>query len=288
MDIVIDANSGFCFGVINAIQTAERYLSDHASLYCLGDIVHNSDEVKRLAGIGLRVITYGQFASLHDTVVLIRAHGEPPETYAFARGRNIRLIDATCPVVLRLQQRIADFRQNPANREAQILIFGKKGHAEVVGLMGRTGGNGLVLSSVGEIGRIDCSRPAMLYSQTTRSVEDYKGLVEAIQRRYEEAGRPELFRYSDTICRKVANRARQVAEFARQHDIVVFVSGAKSSNGLYLYNVCRQNNPRSHLVSDIRQLDVLDFRGAESVGICGATSTPMWLMEKMACRIGGG
>lgn len=281
MNIVIDENSGFCFGVIHAIRTAEQYLAQHETLYCLGDIVHNSEEVERLAGIGLEVISPTRFRELRDTTVLIRAHGEPPETYHIAAQHHIRLIDATCPVVLRLQQHIAEFHSTSANANVQILIFGKKGHAEVIGLMGQTGNDGIILSSIEEIDRIDCSRPAMLYSQTTQSVELYNQLIEAIKARYREAGHPDWFQYADTICRKVAYRATQIKEFACRHDIILFVSGEKSSNGLYLYNICKRNNANSHLISQIGQLQDIDFSGAQSVGICGATSTPMWLMEKI-------
>jgi len=285
MHITIDENSGFCFGVIHAIRTAEEYLQAHHSLYCLGDIVHNNEEVKRLTDIGLRVITPEQFRMLHDTTVLIRAHGEPPATYQIARENRITLIDATCPVVLKLQQRIHDFHLSPENHDKQILIFGKKGHAEVVGLMGQADNNVLVLSSVEEIDKIDYNRPAMLYSQTTQSLEQYYDLIERIQRRYEACGHGSMFHYADTICRKVANRATQIAEFARQHDTILFVSGEKSSNGLYLFDICRKANSDSHMVSHVSQLESIDFTNRERIGICGATSTPMWLMEEFKAKL---
>ena len=285
MQVTIDSNSGFCFGVIHAIRTAEEYLRDHHELYCLGDIVHNNEEVKRLARLGLRVITQAQFRELRDTTVLIRAHGEPPLTYRTARDNHITLIDATCPVVLRLQQRIHDFYHNPDNRDWQILIFGKEGHAEVVGLMGQADNEVIVLSSLEDIGEVDYSRPAMLYSQTTQSLEQYYQLIGLIRSRYEAAGHSALFQYADTICRKVANRAAQVVEFARQHDAILFVSGEKSSNGLYLSDICRKTNPNTFLVSHIDQLQDIDLGGKESVGICGATSTPMWLMEEFKKRL---
>lgn len=282
MKVFIDDKSGFCFGVIHAIQTAEQYLKSHDTLYCLGDIVHNNEEVKRLTDIGLRVICYEQFAKLHDTTVLIRAHGEPPRTYQQARQNNITLIDATCPVVLKLQQRIQDFSLQKGHNNTQILIFGKKGHAEVIGLNGQANDNALVISNFDEIDLIDYSQPAMLYSQTTQSLEAYYQLIDLIKRRYQENGNEHLFQYADTICRKVANRAKEIAEFAKQHDAILFVSGEKSSNGLYLYDICKKNNPCSFLISNAQQIASIDLQQAKSIGICGATSTPMWLMEECA------
>jgi len=279
--VTIDEHSGFCFGVIHAIQTAEAYLQSHDYLYCLGDIVHNNEEVKRLTSIGLRVINYEQFEQLHDATVLIRAHGEPPTTYQRAERNNITLIDATCPVVLKLQQRIRIFQQNNTTGK-QILIFGKKGHAEVIGLMGQTGNNGIVISSLDEIDKVDFSRPAMLYSQTTQSLDQYFQLLNLLKTRYEEQGRGELFEFADTICRKVANRAEEIAHFAQQHDAILFVSGEKSSNGLYLFDVCKKNNPNSYMISDATHLQEIHFNEDDTIGICGATSTPMWLMEE--CR----
>jgi len=282
MRITIDDHSGFCFGVIHAIEAAERYLQDHDTLYCLGDIVHNNEEVTRLTGIGLQVITYEQYEQLHDTTVLIRAHGEPPRTYDIARQNNITLIDATCPVVLRLQKHIFDFHHSHQQEECQILIFGKKGHAEVIGLLGQVEGKGIVISSKDELDRIDYQKPAMLYSQTTQGLEQYYQLIEAIKERYEAVGNGQLFQYKDTICRKVANRAEQTAHFAKEHDTILFVSDQKSSNGLYLYNICKENNPNSHFITKPEEVQEIDFSGTESVGICGATSTPRWLMEQCA------
>lgn len=281
--IVIDENSGFCFGVINAIQTAEEYLREHRSLFCLGDIVHNNEEVQRLAQMGLQIITHEQFAQLRDTTVLIRAHGEPPEVYLTAEKNRIRLIDATCPVVLRLQKRVSvEFRTHGFKK--QILIYGKKGHAEVVGLLGQTDNTGIVISSPEDVERIDFSRPAKLYSQTTQSVEQYYSLIDHIRERYNADGHPERFEYEDTICRKVASRAKQIAEFATRFETILFVSGEKSSNGLYLYNICKQHNPRSFFLTRTEQLHDIDFSDIESIGICGATSTPMWLMREMAAN----
>ena len=268
--------------MIHAIQTAEEYLRTHDTLYCLGDIVHNNEEVRRLTSIGLRVISFSQFQELHDTTVLIRAHGEPPYTYQVAKQNNITLIDATCPVVLKLQQRIRDFYKNPSNKGKQILIFGKKGHAEVIGLMGQADNEVIVISSFDEIERIDCNRPAMLYSQTTQSLEAYYQLIDLIKQRYKETGYGSMFEYADTICRKVANRAIEIAEFAKRHDAILFVSGEKSSNGLYLFDICKTSNSNSHLISNAQQIATLDLHLAKSIGICGATSTPMWLMEECA------
>lgn len=282
MKITIDENSGFCFGVIHAIQTAEEYLQTHETLLCLGDIVHNNAEVNRLTNIGLRVISFEQFKQLQNTTVLIRAHGEPPSTYQVAKDNNITLIDATCPVVLKLQQRIREFYITPANKEKQILIFGKKGHAEVIGLMGQAHNEVTVISSFDEIDRIDYSRPAILYSQTTQGLEQYFQLIKLIKKRYESMGHSELFEFADTICRKVANRAKEIAEFAQKHDMILFVSGEKSSNGLYLFDICKKNNPNSFMISDAQQIHSLDICSAENIGICGATSTPMWLMEECA------
>lgn len=282
MTISIDENSGFCFGVIHAIQTAEAYLQKHDTLYCLGDIVHNNEEVKRLTNSGLRIIQQDQFKKLQNTTVLIRAHGEPPLTYKIAKQNHITLIDATCPVVLKLQQRIREFHQLPKNQHKQILIFGKAGHAEVIGLMGQAGNDVIVISTFEEINKIDYNRPAMLYSQTTQSLEQYLDLIYLIKKRYEEVGHKNHFEYADTICRKVANRAKEIASFAQKHDCVIFVSGEKSSNGLYLFDICKSYNPCSFMISYAPQIKELNLEQVKSVGICGATSTPMWLMEECA------
>ena len=279
--IVVDQNSGFCFGVINAIRTAENYLTEHQTLYCLGDIVHNSEEVQRLSGMGLEIIDYEQFKNLKDTSVLIRAHGEPPETYRIAEKNNIHLIDATCPVVLKLQKRILnEHLQNKS--EKQILIYGKKGHAEVVGLLGQTENTGIVISTPEDIEQIDFNRPSILYSQTTQSLEQYQQLIDTIQARYQAAGHSDWFEYEGTICGKVSSRAKQIADFASSFDIILFVSGEKSSNGLYLYNICKDHNPCSFFLTNVEQLHQIDLSQAESIGICGATSTPMWLMQQLA------
>ena len=280
MNITIDKDSGFCFGVINAIRTAEEYLSQHQHLYCLGDIVHNNEEVNRLAAKGLEVVSNEVFAQLYDTTVLIRAHGEPPETYQLAHQNNITLIDATCPVVLHLQQNIKKEYENYGD-ERQILIFGKKGHAEVTGLLGQTQHSGIVISSTEDLDLIDYNKPASLYSQTTQSLEAYYQLISTIKQRYAALQHEEMFEYHDTICRLVANRAKHIQEFASQHNTILFVSGEKSSNGLYLFDICKSSNPRSFFISRIEQVHQYQFLPDESIGICGATSTPMWLMEQI-------
>jgi len=281
MNISIDKDSGFCFGVIRAVETAENYLKIHPLLYCLGDIVHNNVELNRLTQLGLRIITHSEYKKLHDTTVLIRAHGEPPETYQIAKKHHIKLIDATCPVVLKLQQKIR-LQINEKEPATQILIFGKKGHAEVIGLLGQTTHRGLVVSSIKDVRKIDFSLPSRLFSQTTQNLETYSRLVETIQKRYEKEGNAPLFQSFNTICSLVANRSRSIRKFAEQHDTILFVSGKQSSNGLYLFQLCQKVNPNSHFISDIEQLSQIDFSKTQSTGICGATSTPLWLLKKVA------
>jgi 4-hydroxy-3-methylbut-2-enyl diphosphate reductase len=279
MIITIDKNSGFCFGVIHAIETAEKYLHEHHSLYCLGDIVHNSEEVNRLTGLGLKIITPEQFENLHDTTVLIRAHGEPPATYQIAKENNITLIDATCHVVSQLQKKIkTEVTQHP---EAQILIVGKSGHAEVEGLLGQTHRYGKVISSIHDLEQIDYSKPAKLYAQTTQSAEKYEEIAEKIRENYKKRGNEHLIEIHNTICKRVSNRAHEIKEFASQFDAVLFVSDEKSSNGLFLYEVCRNKNKNTYFISSVNQLQDIDFKNYNSIGICGATSTPIWLMEKI-------
>ncbi|MDR1113454.1 MAG: 4-hydroxy-3-methylbut-2-enyl diphosphate reductase [Bacteroidales bacterium] len=285
MKIEIDQNSGFCFGVIHAIEIAEKYLETHQQLFCLGDIVHNNEEVARLAQLGLQIISHQEFTQLHDTTVLIRAHGEPPETYVLAAQNRIKLIDATCPVVLALQKKIRKNVENSDNESLQILIFGKEGHAEVIGLVGQTQNKGIVISSLSDINKIDYTKPAALYSQTTQSLEAYAALIAAIKRQYETRGCAALFHAHDTICRLVANRSQHIREFAIRFDLVLFVSGEKSSNGLYLYELCKQANPNTYFISQLHQLKNLPFACVQSVGICGATSTPLWLMLQVGENI---
>lgn len=277
--ITIDENAGFCFGVVKAIAAAEEELSHNDNLYCLGDIVHNDAEVRRLAQKGLVVIDHQELERLHDTRVLIRAHGEPPQTYGTARQRRIELIDATCPIVLALQQKIkAGYEES---RQAQIVIFGKPGHAEVIGLNGQTDNTAIIVSSPDDISQIDFARPIRLYSQTTKSKEDYRQLIANI-----EAHRPADFIAANTICNRVNNRARQLEDFAKSVDAVVFVSGPNSSNGHYLFDLCRNVQPNTVFVTTPADMDLSDpIYHKPNIGITGATSTPRWLMEQIQAKL---
>lgn len=281
--IEIDASSGFCFGVVNAIAKAEEELKRRPTcrLYCLGDIVHNSMEVERLRRAGMQTITHDELSRLHDVRVLLRAHGEPPATYATAARRGITLIDATCPVVLRLQQRIKhDYDEAQRQGKAlQIVIYGGRGHAEVNGLVGQTNGTAIVIEDLGGLDALDFGTDIALYSQTTKSLEGFTAIISEIRRRMREGAR---FTYADTICRQVAHRGEHLRDFARAHDVVIFVAGAKSSNGRVLYGHCREANERSYLVAESADVRPEMTAGAASIGICGATSTPRWLMEDIA------
>ena len=281
--IEIDASSGFCFGVVNAIAKAEEELRRQPTcrLYCLGDIVHNSMEVERLRRAGMQTITHDELSRLHDVRVLLRAHGEPPATYATAARRGITLIDATCPVVLRLQQRIKhDYDEAQRQGKAlQIVIYGGRGHAEVNGLVGQTNGTAIVIEDLGGLDALDFGTDIALYSQTTKSLEGFTAIISEIRRRMREGAR---FTYADTICRQVAHRGEHLRDFARAHDVVIFVAGAKSSNGRVLYGHCREANERSYLVAESADVRPEMTAGAASIGICGATSTPRWLMEDIA------
>ncbi len=286
MRIEVDDNSGFCFGVVTAIEKAEEQLEKSGTLYCLGDIVHNASEVERLRVRGLMTITHAELRTLKDATVLLRAHGEPPSTYSVAEENNIRVIDATCPVVLQLQRRIKEaYAENLRRLESGettemplILIYGKEGHAEVNGLVGQTNGEAIVIQNAEDLDSVDLSRDILLYSQTTKSLDGFRHIVEEIKKRKKSGG----FEYFDTICRQVANRLSKLREFAASHDAIVFVSGAKSSNGKVLFEECRKVNARSYLVSDGSGLDMSLLEGADSIGICGATSTPRWLMADIA------
>lgn len=284
MKIEIDPNSGFCFGVVYAIKKAEEELASHGKLYCLGDIVHNNIEVERLKSLGLKTIGHEEFKKLKDCNVLIRAHGEPPETYRIAKENNITLLDATCPVVLRLQYRIKLGNEEMKKKEGQIVIYGKEGHAEVNGLVGQTGGKAIVIGSIDEINKIDFTKPVTIFSQTTRNSEQYYEIISEIEKRMRKRNR-HVLRSHDTICRQVSSRRSDLAKFSRWHDIVIFVSGKKSSNGKVLLNVCQKENPRTYFVSELTELDRNWFRPDDNVGICGATSTPRWLMEKISEQI---
>lgn len=277
--VEIDEGSGFCFGVVTAINKAEEELTKGGTLYCLGDIVHNGREVERLKEMGLITINHEQFNHLQNAKVLLRAHGEPPETYAIARRNNIEIIDATCPVVLRLQKKIKQEYTHENNEEKQIVIYGKTGHAEVLGLVGQTTGEAIVIEKLEEAKLLDFSKSIRLYSQTTKSLEEFQKIVEYIK----EHIPPEVtFEYFDTICRQVANRIPNIRKFAASHDLVFFVSGKKSSNGKILFNECKMVNPNSHLIESIEEIDNGLLAGANSIGICGATSTPKWLMEEIS------
>lgn len=281
--VEIDTGSGFCFGVTRAIGKAEEELSGGRTLYCLGDIVHNGREVERLRSLGLVTIDHEQFARLHDASVLLRAHGEPPSTYRQAASNNINIIDATCPVVLHLQERIKrEYDSDPSHRR-QIVIYGKRGHAEVLGLVGQTEGTAIVIEAPDEAATLDFTRDIALYSQTTKSLDGFRQVVEFIRQHIVPTA---TFTYYDTICRQVANRIPHIREFAARHDIVLFVCGRKSSNGRALFEECRRANPRSFMIDSPDEIDTLplDFTSAESIGICGATSTPKWLMEQCKAK----
>jgi 4-hydroxy-3-methylbut-2-enyl diphosphate reductase len=278
LKVEIDNGSGFCFGVTTAIRKAEEELAKGSKLYCLGDIVHNGMEVERLHEQGLITIDHEQLRELHNAKVLLRAHGEPPETYEIARQNNIEIIDATCPVVLALQSRIK--RKWTDSPEAQTVIFGKKGHAEVLGLVGQTHGEAIVVESLDDVKqKLDFSKDINLYSQTTKNLDEYRRIVDYIQNNISPTA---AFKSFDTICRQVANRMPHIAEFAAHHDVILFVSGRKSSNGHALFTRCMEVNPNSHLIEREEEIDYSWFKDAQTVGICGATSTPKWLMEE--CR----
>lgn len=279
MIIEIDNGSGFCFGVTTAISKAEEELNKTGHLYCLGDIVHNSNEVERLKQKGLETITHDQLRQLKNVKVLLRAHGEPPETYEIAKQNNIEIIDATCPVVLQLQRRInKSYNECDGNERPQIVIYGKRGHAEVNGLVGQTQGNALVIENLDEIDKIDFTRDIYLYSQTTKSLQEFKTLVEEIEKRINGNV---VFKSYDTICRSVANRIPQIRQFASRHELILFVCGSKSSNGKILFAECHDANPNSHMISNENEINPSWLEGKHSIGICGATSTPRWLMNQV-------
>ena len=276
VNIEIDKGSGFCFGVTTAIQKAEEELAKGNTLYCLGDIVHNGQECERLKKMGLITINHEEFAQLHDVKVLLRAHGEPPATYELAAKNRIEIIDATCPVVLRLQKRIKQEYDN-ASANKQIVIYGKNGHAEVLGLVGQTNGQAIVIEGITEIEQLDFSKDIRLYSQTTKSLDEFRQILEYIKKHISPDA---TFEYHDTICRQVANRMPNIRNFAVNHDLIFFVCGRKSSNGKILFQECKQVNPNSYLIDQPEEIDNNILQGVKSIGICGATSTPKWLMEE--------
>ena len=283
MIITIDQKSGFCFGVVNAISKAEEELKNSGKLYCLGHIVHNNAEVDRLSHNGLISITYEQFRELHNCKVLIRAHGEPPQTYQTAKENNIELIDASCPVVLKLQSRIKK-SYNQISQFGQVVIFGKEGHAEVNGLVGQTKNNATVIKHFSDLDKIDFSKAIQLFSQTTMAIDDFAAISNEIRLRMENAfGTTDIpLKINDTICRQVANRAPQLREFAANNHVILFVSGKDSSNGKVLYDICKSVNPNTYFVTSPDDISKQWFKNAHSTGICGATSTPRWLMDDVA------
>lgn len=280
--VEIDEGSGFCFGVVTAIHKAEEELAKGVTLYCLGDIVHNSREVERLKTMGLITINHEEFKQLHNAKVLLRAHGEPPETYTIARENNIEIIDATCPVVLRLQKRIKQEYQEKDAEEKQIVIYGQNGHAEVLGLVGQTTGKAIVIEKLEEAKELDFSKSIRLYSQTAKSLDEFWEIVDYIKDHISPSA---TFEYYDTICRQVANRMPNLRTFAASHDLIFFVSGKKSSNGKMLFSECLKVNPNSHLIDNAEEIDDSLFHGISSIGVCGATSTPKWLMEQIYTEI---
>ena len=279
IEVEIDKGSGFCFGVVTAIESAERELNNTDILYCLGDIVHNSLEVERLQAHGLRTIDHSEFSTLKGKKVLLRAHGEPPSTYEIARQNDITIVDATCPVVLQLQRKIHKCYQETRINNTQLVIYGKKGHAEVNGLVGQTEGTAIVVEKIEDLDRLDFNRDICLFSQTTKSLDGFRQVVK--ERRAENV----RFEYHDTICRQVANRLPNIKTFASGHDWVYFVAGKKSSNGKMLLEECRKANPNTIFISEVKEITEPLPAGVRRVGVCGATSTPKWLMEEVAVRI---
>ena len=276
MIIDIDENSGFCPGVVSAIKKAEDELKQSNSLFCLGDIVHNSREVERLTEQGLETIGIDELQKLKDTRVLLRAHGEPPSTYDLAKKNNISIIDATCPVVLALQRKIKTAYEKHNKKNTQIVIYGKVGHAEVNGLVGQTNGTAIVVENLNDIDKIDFSKDICLFSQTTKSIEGFNEIIAKIQKKKKDCIK---FEYFDTICRQVANRIPKIISFVSKYELIYFVCGKKSSNGKVLYEQCKKTNPTTLLISGVEDIDLSDIKDKEKIGICGATSTPKWQME---------
>lgn len=279
LDVEIDSKSGFCFGVIYAITKAEESLKSAKKLFCIGDIVHNNEEVKRLEKLGLVTINHEDLKNLKNETVLIRAHGEPPQTYRIALQNNLRLIDASCPVVLKLQNKIKKGFDEVIANDGQLVIFGKEGHAEVNGLVGQTKNKAIVIGSIDEINKIDFSKDIYLFSQTTKNLKDFNSIIDKIKEKSKE--KKINFLPHDTICRQVSNRENDLKDFSSKKDIIIFVSGSKSSNGKVLFEVCKSENPNTYNISSIEDIDKEWFKTTKKVGICGATSTPLWLMENV-------
>jgi 4-hydroxy-3-methylbut-2-enyl diphosphate reductase len=287
MDVTIDKHSGFCFGVEFAIQMAEDEMENSDTLYCLGDIVHNDMEVKRLYKNGLRIINRDDLKNLYNCKVLIRAHGEPPETYKIALENNLEIIDASCPVVLKLQSRIKDAYELVKIEDGQMVIYGKEGHAEVIGLNGQTKNNAIVISSEEDLDIIDFNKSIVLFSQTTKSTDGFYKIIKLMQEKINSNGhgsKPK-FIFHDSICRQVSNRGPHLIKFSLEHNVILFVSSKKSSNGKALFQKCKQSNPRSYFIENEDEINERWFEKNDSIGICGATSTPMWLMKNIEKRI---
>ncbi len=281
MIIDIDKDSGFCFGVVNAITMAEEILEKENILYCLGDIVHNGKEVKRLSAEGLKIINHDELKELNNCTVLIRAHGEPPETYKTANKNNVILADASCPVVLKLQNRIRQGYEEIIKINGQIVIFGKEGHAEVNGLVGQTLNTAIVINNINELYKIDFKRPVYLYAQTTMSKLDYSEIIDKINEDFNKKSENYIFKHFNTICGQVSNRGPELETFSKKYDVIMFVSGKKSSNGNMLFEICKTANKNSYFISEKEEINLNWFIDCKSIGICGATSTPMWLMEEI-------
>jgi 4-hydroxy-3-methylbut-2-enyl diphosphate reductase len=284
MDVTIDQKSGFCFGVVYAIEMAEEILKKDNKLYCLGDIVHNNKEVDRLNNLGLEIINHDQLESLSGCKVLIRAHGEPPSTYEIALKNDIELLDASCPVVLKLQHQIKEGYEQIKNINGQVIIFGKEGHAEVTGLVGQTDGKAIIVTTEEDLKKVDFDKPIYIYSQTTKSPAAFQNIINNIKDRLSSDGKSDELKFvvHDTLCRQVSGREPQLKQFSIDNDVIIFVSGTKSSNGKMLYSSCKDENKQSYFISDVNEIREDWFKNISSVGICGATSTPRWLMEEVA------
>lgn len=287
LKITVDPKSGFCFGVVYAIEMAENILKEDNKLYCLGDIVHNNREVDRLNNLGLEIIDHKRLSELNDCKVLIRAHGEPPSTYEIALKNNIELLDASCPVVLKLQHQIKEGYETIKKIDGQVIIYGKEGHAEVTGLVGQTNGEAIIVTIKEDISKIDFEKPIYIYSQTTKSPKAFQDIVDEIKKELIALGKDVDLKFvvHDTLCRQVSGREPQLKTFASENDVIVFVSGTKSSNGKMLFLSCKEQNKQSYFVSDTKEIDENWFKNSNSVGICGATSTPRWLMDEVADHI---
>ena len=287
LKITVDPKSGFCFGVVYAIEMAENILKEENKLYCLGDIVHNNREVDRLNNLGLEIIDHKRLSELNDCKVLIRAHGEPPSTYEIALKNNIELLDASCPVVLKLQHQIKEGYETIKKIDGQVIIYGKEGHAEVTGLVGQTNGEAIIVTTKEDISKIDFEKPIYIYSQTTKSPKAFQDIVDEIKKELIALGKDVDLKFvvHDTLCRQVSGREPQLKAFASENDVIVFVSGTKSSNGKMLFLSCKEQNKQSYFVSDTKEIDENWFKNSNSVGICGATSTPRWLMDEVADHI---